>query len=118
MYKRLLQGAAWPCEKIIWKAKLPMYTKIFIWQMAICRLPSSEQINHIHGLTDGKCALCGEIETINHIFFSCALAKFMWSGIMAVLNVSQSPSSFAQFFHILSALLHNHRVAVWALFDA
>jgi hypothetical protein len=118
MYKRLLQGVAWPCAKIIWKAKLPLKIKIFTWQMAIGRLPSSEQINHRHGPTDGTCALCGQVETVDHIFFSCVLAKFMWSGIRAMLNVSWNPSSFAQFYQIISPLLHNHRVDVWILFAA
>jgi hypothetical protein len=70
MYKRLLQGAVWPCVKIIWKAKLSLKIKIFNWQMIIDRLPSSEQINHRHGQTDGICALCGQIETVHHIFFN------------------------------------------------
>jgi hypothetical protein len=43
------------------------------------------------------------------IFFSCALAKFMWSQIRAILNVSWNPSYFMHFFQIISPLSHNHR---------
>jgi hypothetical protein len=59
MYNHLLQGAAWPCAKFIWKAKLPLKIKIFTWQLAINRLPCSEQINHRFGPSDGLCVLCG-----------------------------------------------------------
>jgi hypothetical protein len=33
------------------------------------------------GPSDGRCALCGEWETCDHIFFNCHIAKFMWAGI-------------------------------------
>jgi hypothetical protein len=76
MYYYLLQGAAWPCARFIWKACLPLKIKIFTWQLAINRLPNSEQINHRHGPTDGFCVLCGQVESADHIFFSCGFAAF------------------------------------------
>jgi hypothetical protein len=72
--------------------------KIFTWQLAINRLPSSEQINHRHGPTDGFCVLCGQIESADHIFFSCGFTSFMWSGIRAMLNVTWNPTSFMKGF--------------------
>jgi hypothetical protein len=69
MYKRRLQGDSWPCAKTIWKARLPLKIKIFTWQMAIGRLPIFEQIKHRHGPTDGMRVLCGQIESVDHIFF-------------------------------------------------
>jgi hypothetical protein len=85
-------------SKIIWKASLPLKIKIFTWQLAIDRLPSSEQINHRFGPSDGLCVMCGQVETANHIFFSCAFAAFMWSGVRSILQVNWNPTSFAQFF--------------------
>jgi hypothetical protein len=88
MYYYLLQGAAWPCARFIWKACLPLKIKIFTWQLAINCLPSSEQINHRHGPTEGFCVLCGQVESADHIFFSCGFAAFMWSGVRAMLQVT------------------------------
>jgi hypothetical protein len=118
MYNSLLQGAAWPCAKFIWKACLPLKIKIFTWQLAINRLPSSEQINHRCGPTDGLCVMCGQVESANHIFFSCAFAAFMWSGVRAMLHVNWNPTSFAQFFRIISDHSPGHGRAVWILFAA
>jgi hypothetical protein len=118
MYKLLLQGPAWPCAKLIWKANLPLKIKIFTWQLAIDRLPSSEQINHRHGPTDSFCVMCGHVESTDHIFFKCGFAIFMWSGIRTILNVTWNPSFFAQFFQIISSLSHGHEKAVWILFAA
>jgi hypothetical protein len=92
--------------------------KIFTWQLAINRLPSSEQINHRCGPTDGLCVRCGQVELADHIFFSCAFAAFMWSGVRAMLQVNWNPTSFAQFFRIISELSPGHGRAVWILFAA
>jgi hypothetical protein len=92
--------------------------KIFTWQLAINRVPSSEQMNHMHGPTDGFCVLCGQIESADHIFFSCGFAGFMWSEIRAMLNVTWNPTTFTQFFQIIYVLSHGHRRAVWILFVA
>jgi hypothetical protein len=92
--------------------------KIFISQLAINRLPSSEQINHRHGPTDGFCVLWAQVESADHIFFSCGFAAFMWSGIQAMLQVSWNPMSFAQFFRIIYVLSPGHGRDVWILFAA
>jgi hypothetical protein len=118
MYNHLLQGEAWPCAKTIWKASLPLKIKIFTWQLAINRLPSSEQINHRSGPSDGLCVMCGQVESADHIFFSCAFAAFMWSGVRAILQVNWNPTSFAQFFRIIFDLSPAHGRAVWILFAA
>jgi hypothetical protein len=118
MYNHLLQGATWPCAKFIWKAILPLKIKIFTWQLAINRLPCSEQINHRFGPSDGLCVMCGQVESADHIFFACAFAAFMWSGVRAILHVNWNPTSFAQFFHIISELSPGHARAVWILFAA
>jgi hypothetical protein len=92
--------------------------KIFTWQLAINRLPSSEQINHRCGPTDGLCVMCGQVESADHIFFSCAFATFMWSGVRAMLQVNWNPTSFAQFFRIILELSPGHGRAEWILFAA
>jgi hypothetical protein len=92
--------------------------KIFTWQLAINRLPSSEQINHRCGPTDGLCVMCGQVESADHIFFYCAFDAFMWSGVRAMLQVNWNPTSFAQFFRIILELSPGHGRAVSILFAA
>jgi hypothetical protein len=87
LYRKINQGPSLPHETLLWSAKLPLKIKTFLWQMAKGRLPSNAQINRRHGASDGKCAMCGQIETVDHIFFSCHLATFAWSGIREALGV-------------------------------
>jgi hypothetical protein len=86
--------------------------------MAKGRLPSIAQINRRHGASDGNCALCGASETVDHIFFSCHLACFVWSGIREGLGVQWNPQSFQDFFGIVNSLPRSFRSAIWLLFAA
>ena len=98
LYSKLSQGATVAYSKDMWAAKLPLKLKIFSWQLAIDRLPSSLNLAQRHGLAVGPCALCGDLEDASHIFFSCSLAKFSWSVLRSLLGCNWCPSSFAQFF--------------------
>jgi hypothetical protein len=78
MYNKLTQGASVAHFKEIWKAKIPLKIRIFTWQMALDRLPSSLLIANRHCRATGLCALCGAPEDATHVF-SCSMAKFAWS---------------------------------------
>nr|XP_051221592.1 uncharacterized protein LOC127339821 [Lolium perenne] len=87
--------------KDVWAAKVPLKIRIFAWQLVLDRLPSSANILSRHGPGNDNCALCGERETADHIFFSCPLAVFTWSVLRHILQCSWCPASFPQFFAIL-----------------
>jgi hypothetical protein len=86
--------------------------------MAKGRLPSNAQINRRHGATDGSCALCGQLETVDHIFFTCDLAAFAWSGIREAFGVSWNPRTFQEFFNIVNSLAPSFKQTICLLFAA
>jgi hypothetical protein len=53
----------------IWTAKLPLKIKMFLWQVCNGKVQSVEQL--AKGPTE--CKLCGQVESIEHIFVQCAL---------------------------------------------
>jgi hypothetical protein len=118
LYRKINQGPSLPHESLLWSAKLPLKIKIFLWQMAKGRLPSNAQINRRHGASDGRCALCGQSETVDHIFFTCHLASFAWSGIREALGVQWNPQSFQDFFRIVNSLSVSFKTSIWMLFAA
>jgi hypothetical protein len=77
--REINQGPSLPHEMLLWSAKIPLKIKIFLWQMAKGRLPFNAQISRRHDAFDGKCALCGQVESVDHIFFTCHLAVFAWN---------------------------------------
>jgi hypothetical protein len=118
MYNKLSQGASVAHFKDLWAAKLPLKIKIFSWQLALGRLPSSDLIASRHGPASGRCALCNRLENFNHIFFSCSPARFMWSVVRQLLGCSWSPTSFAHFYVILTCFTGRPRRLLWMLFMA
>jgi hypothetical protein len=99
-------------------AKLPLKIKIFTKQLVLNHLPTNSLIAAWHGPRLGRCALCGALEDVNHIFFTCSLAKFMWSVVRQLLGCNWSPANFPQLYAITASLLGRHRRVVWSLFAA
>ena len=57
MYRKLAQGPTVAHSKDLCSARLPLKIKIFIWQLALDRLPPSKQLAKRLERLDGKCAL-------------------------------------------------------------
>ena len=57
-----------------------------------------------------KCCLCSSVETIQHLFFDCYFARFVWNTVQMAYGI-QPPTSFANLFgswlHGLSLKLRN-----------
>jgi hypothetical protein len=118
MYAKLSQGALVAHFKDVWDAKLPLKFKFFTWQLVLNRLPTRSLIAARFGPSSGRCALCDAVEDVNHIFFTCSLAKFMWSVIRQLLGCAWSPANFPQFYALVASLLGGQRRVIWALFAA
>ncbi|GJZ46363.1 RNA-directed DNA polymerase, eukaryota, reverse transcriptase zinc-binding domain protein [Tanacetum coccineum] len=64
-----------------WVRCIPIKVNIFIWRLSLNRLPSEVNLNRM-GVDIGSilCPICEEdVETINHVFFSCDLAMALWA---------------------------------------
>jgi hypothetical protein len=118
MYVKLSQGASIAHFKDLWAARVPLKIKIFSWQMALDRIPSSSNVAAKRGPGNGRCALCNEQEDAAHIFFACSPARFTWSVLRQLLGCSCCPANFAQFSAILSSFSSRFRRVLWLLFTA
>jgi hypothetical protein len=92
MYLRLSQGAEVSHFDDVWRTKVPPRVRIFLWQLIRGRLPCSEQVAKRMGPSNGTCAWCGEVEDCDHIFFKCAIARFMWAGVRELLTCLWNPA--------------------------
>lgn len=77
----------------IWTAALPLKIKIFLWQVCNDKVQSAEQLakKNWDGPTD--CKLCGQLESAEHIFVQCVLARFSWSVFRDVCEWGTIPIS-------------------------
>ena len=118
LYRKLCSGVQFPCLKNIWQATVPLKIRIFLWQLARGRLPANDQIALRQGPSNGQCALCGDLEDTDHIFFGCVLPVFVWAGLREFLQVSWNPSNFQDLCSILAGFTGNSRRVMRVLIAA
>ena len=114
LYRKLCEGTPRKhfCE--IWRVAAPWKIKVFLWQLIRKRLPSNDNIRHRHGPSNGRCALCGEFEDTNHIFFTCPLAKFMWSAMRELLQCDWNPACFPDVYRELRRYMGQPKRILWS----
>ena len=101
LYPKLFQDPVVPFADDIWKGHISLKIKMFLSQLARCQLSSGDQVLKRRGPSVGKCAFCRENEDVNHILFSCVLARFVWSGVHHILRVPWMPSCWLAISAIL-----------------
>ncbi|GJX66455.1 RNA-directed DNA polymerase, eukaryota, reverse transcriptase zinc-binding domain protein [Tanacetum coccineum] len=64
-----------------WNRNVLIKVNVFLWRLALNKLPSKVNLDRIGIDVDSTlCSICGEdVETVNHIFFSCEMAKDLWA---------------------------------------
>jgi hypothetical protein len=70
----------------IWKCKVPMKIKVFLWQIFQDRLQTVIQLKEREWKDSEHCVLCGENEDVDHLLFTCLLAAFVWIFIKEALG--------------------------------
>jgi hypothetical protein len=85
-YRALCRGPSLPWTSPLWKAPIPLKTKIFMWQLLRDRLPSGVEVLKHHGPGNGLCPLCGVPEMTHHSMFACPAARFLWSFVAEALG--------------------------------
>jgi len=66
-------------KQSIWKTKTAPKIKHFLWKLLSRGLPTGEELERRHMITNGPCRRCvTELETTHHLFFTCPHATMMW----------------------------------------
>ena len=77
LYSRLYAGRQDSRFKAIWRSRIPLKIRIFLWQDIKRKLPASDLKRH--GNANVPYALYEETEDPEHIMFNCVMARFAWS---------------------------------------
>jgi hypothetical protein len=76
----------------LWKMKLPLKIKIFIWMLWHNRVLTGEQMKIRKSKKSERCKYCGKLETRNHLFFNCNIAQVIWVWVSISLRWSERPT--------------------------
>ncbi|GJU06616.1 RNA-directed DNA polymerase, eukaryota, reverse transcriptase zinc-binding domain protein [Tanacetum coccineum] len=64
-----------------WNRSIPIKVNVFLWRLMLNKLPTKVNLDR-KGVDVGSilCPICSEdVESANHIFFSCEMAKDLWA---------------------------------------
>jgi hypothetical protein len=83
---------------LIWKAKLPLKIKIWMWLIEHNAILTKDNLLKRNWSGNMMCTFCSKPESIDHLFFECDTAKYIWSLVAFVLGANHRPTSFGQFW--------------------
>jgi hypothetical protein len=99
MYRALQNYGVVP-YKFMWKIKIPMRVKTFIWLILKKSILTRDVLLHRGGLCPKNCLLCGSNETIDHLFFACPLARYVWNVIIVSFGFNRPFSNVQECVNI------------------
>jgi hypothetical protein len=75
----------------IWKCKVPLKIRIFLWQAFQDRPQTTQQLKTRKWKCSELCKLCGKTKDINHLLFKCPMAEFFWAFVSESLGWTDYP---------------------------
>jgi hypothetical protein len=97
MYSHLCTGGGDDANRRIWKSKMPLKIKVFMWLINQNAILTKDNLMRRNWQGDLSCSFCNLNESINFMFFDCHLARYVWSLIAWVVGAVCRPTSFPQF---------------------
>jgi hypothetical protein len=98
MYKHLFTNDERDGNKQLWKAKIPLKVKIFMWLTLQDSILTKDNLLKRKWRGSPACTFCQDTESVNHLMFECPVMKYVWSIMAYILGATVRPSSFSQYW--------------------
>ena len=112
MYLDLMSDHTVFLRKYIWKMKVPLKIKIFMWFLYQKVILTKDNLAKRNWNGSKKCCFCDQDETIQHLFFTCPFAKMIWRIVHMALNISPPTSINNMFGNWLLGVPRNEKVQI------
>lgn len=81
----------WKGWSIIWKLPVLPRIKVFIWKLALGRLPTSAYMYHLNIGPNSNCPFCGLVpEDGEHLIWKCRMISHCWFTVLDLLGWNHS----------------------------
>jgi hypothetical protein len=71
MYAHLCSAYTEKPHKKLWKTKIPLNIKVFMWLVQMNAILTKENLAKRNWQGDKRCSFCTENENMTHLFFEC-----------------------------------------------
>jgi hypothetical protein len=97
MYNAFIQTGSLPRKCVLWKLKVPLKIKVFLWYLKTGVILTKDNLAKRCWQGSTKYCFCNATETIKHLFFYCHVARFFWNAIYIIFNI-RPPSNVSDLF--------------------
>uniref|UniRef100_A0A453PGZ4 Reverse transcriptase zinc-binding domain-containing protein n=1 Tax=Aegilops tauschii subsp. strangulata TaxID=200361 RepID=A0A453PGZ4_AEGTS len=97
MYIDVINSSVIPNSKHVWKVKVPLKIKVFMWFVHKQVILTKDNLVKRNWTGSTRCSFYDRDEAIKHIFFECPLAKILWRSVQIAFNITP-PSSVGSLF--------------------
>jgi hypothetical protein len=97
LYLQLRAVGSFP-QNFLWKTKIPIKVRIFLWLMINCSVLTKNNLLRRGWTGDSHCHFCSKEESIDHLLFSCALAKLIWQVILCAFQLVRPQENTSDLF--------------------
>jgi hypothetical protein len=94
MYQNLVNQIAFPLNKSVWKLKIPLKIKVFVWFVLKGVILTKDSLLKRNWRGDDKCCFRNNKETINNLLFGCHVEQFVWRVVQFAFGL-QAPTNIA-----------------------
>jgi hypothetical protein len=113
VYNHLTKNGNGPAYRNIWKAKLPEKIRIFVWLLAQGVVLTKDNMLKKNWARDPGCYFCGSLETNDHLFFQCPIAKVVWGYLPYAFNNETYLCHIMVFFPWIEKVLPGDRTSLF-----
>jgi hypothetical protein len=85
-------------SNFLWKTRLPHKIKAFLWLVEHKKILTKDNLTKRKWKGNLDCAFCGFLESIDHLFFQCSVARFIWRIVHSALGLNSIPNSTDDLF--------------------
>jgi hypothetical protein len=82
--------------RFLWKTKLPQKIKVFLWLVVRNKILTKDNLKKRSWKGSSECCFCGGLKSIDHLFFKCSIARFVWRVVQIVLNLDFIPKNIEE----------------------
>jgi hypothetical protein len=84
--------------KVLWKLRISLRIKVFCWLVIKNRVLTRNNLKNKGWKGNDLCEFCDNLESQNHLFFGCPLARYVWNVVGVALNINAMPSSCLELY--------------------
>jgi hypothetical protein len=87
MYKILMLNGEIPRKSIIWKLRIPLKIKIFLWYLKKGVILTKDNLAKRRWKGSLLCSFCNSKESIQHLFLDCVFARYIWTTLFFTFGI-------------------------------